>query len=590
MRLGAGGSPCSSSTRTSPASVGSTGRCSASAPRSRRWSRGRDAAGRAAAPRRGVGGHPPRRRSRPSPSTSRGDRAAGRRSQREPARRGDPRRRRGRARGSTRCSTLLARPDVDYVSVKISAVCARASTSAGVRRTRVERIARAAARALPPRRRARPAEVRQPRHGGVPRPRPHRRRVPRVLDEPEFRAPRRRHRAAGVPARLARRRSSARRRGRAARRAPRRRADQGAPRQGRQPGDGAGRGRAARLGRRRRTRPRPRSTPATSALLDVALRPDVVDGACASASPATTCSTSPGRSCCASELRAAARPRSRSRCSRAWRRAQAARRRAPTPAGCCCTRRSSRAERLRRRDRLPRAPPRREHRARELPARTCSTSRAGSRGVRRPGASASRASVADRHTGRPRRAARQDRRAERPRRRPAGAPFANEPDTDFTVAANRAWIADAPRRRRARRRRSTPTRCAPTIGRRRRGASTRRRGRRRPALGCALARARRAERRSRRVARRSLRRATAADDDRGDGRTRRGKTVAEGDPEVSEAIDFARYYAARGRRLDQLDGAAAGAARRRSWSRRRGTSRSRSRPAACSPRSPPATP
>jgi RHH-type proline utilization regulon transcriptional repressor/proline dehydrogenase/delta 1-pyrroline-5-carboxylate dehydrogenase len=36
-----------------------------------------------------------------------------------------------------------------------------------------------------------------------------------------------------------------------------------------------------------------------------------------------------------------------------------------------------------------------------------------------------------------------------------------------------------------------------------------------------------------------------------------GKTVAEADTEVSEAVDFARYYAAGARRLDRLDGAAA---------------------------------
>ena len=34
-----------------------------------------------------------------------------------------------------------------------------------------------------------------------------------------------------------------------------------------------------------------------------------------------------------------------------------------------------------------------------------------------------------------------------------------------------------------------------------------------------------------------------------------GKTVLEGDPEVSEAIDFARYYAAAGQRLARIDGA-----------------------------------
>ncbi|KQR23785.1 1-pyrroline-5-carboxylate dehydrogenase [Agreia sp. Leaf335] len=37
--------------------------------------------------------------------------------------------------------------------------------------------------------------------------------------------------------------------------------------------------------------------------------------------------------------------------------------------------------------------------------------------------------------------------------------------------------------------------------------------------------------------------------------TETGKTIAEGDPEVSEAIDFANYYAARAEELDRVDGA-----------------------------------
>jgi RHH-type proline utilization regulon transcriptional repressor/proline dehydrogenase/delta 1-pyrroline-5-carboxylate dehydrogenase len=37
--------------------------------------------------------------------------------------------------------------------------------------------------------------------------------------------------------------------------------------------------------------------------------------------------------------------------------------------------------------------------------------------------------------------------------------------------------------------------------------------------------------------------------------TETGKTIAEGDPEVSEAIDFANYYAARAEELDQVEGA-----------------------------------
>src|SRR3546814_10330949 len=40
-----------------------------------------------------------------------------------------------------------------------------------------------------------------------------------------------------------------------------------------------------------------------------------------------------------------------------------------------------------------------------------------------------------------------------------------------------------------------------------------------------------------------------------------GKVVEQGDPEVSEAIDFAHYYAEQGRRLEQVDGAAFAPAR-----------------------------
>ena len=59
-----------------------------------------------------------------------------------------------------------------------------------------------------------------------------------------------------------------------------------------------------------------------------------------------------------------------------------------------------------------------------------------------------------------------------------------------------------------------------------------------------------------------------------------GKTVAEADPEVSEAVDFARYYADRA--ADLADGVVPGAVHRPAglaWSRRRGTSPSRSRSA-----------
>ena len=142
----------------------------------------------------------------------------------------------------------------------------------------------------------------------------------------------------------------------------------------------------------------------------------------------------------------------------------------------------------------------------------------------------------------------QDRRSEQ-RRFDPDAPFANEPDTDFTQAANRAWIAEHLR--------DGPAGRAPAARhddgrhRRRRRAGPRaalRGGGRRPRPNGAAALARVAE-------------VMAADR----GRTlavmahETGKTVREGDPEVSEAIDFASWAAASTRELDDLaaDGVAA---------------------------------
>ena len=113
--------------------------------------------------------------------------------------------------------------------------------------------------------------------------------------------------------------------------------DQGATGQGRQPGDGDRRGRAARLDRGARTDRRPRSTRATRRCSS---RPcdRSGPGRCASESPATTCSTSPGRSCLRRRARRARPDRhrdaggdgagpGRGRCT-------------PRPAVCCCTHRS----------------------------------------------------------------------------------------------------------------------------------------------------------------------------------------------------------------------------------------------------------
>ena len=173
-------------------------------------------------------------------------RGAGVRPEHQPARRGDPQRRRGRRSASQRVLALVARPDVDYVSVKISALCAQLDVVAFDAQRRAHRVDRAPG----VRRRGRPRAggVRQPRHGGVRRRRtsPSRRSV-RVLDEPPFRTT-----PAGivVQAYLPDAHAVLERLGDVggAARGRRGSADQGAHRQGRQPGDGAGRGRAARLG------------------------------------------------------------------------------------------------------------------------------------------------------------------------------------------------------------------------------------------------------------------------------------------------------------------------------------------------------
>ena len=160
----------------------------------------------------------------------------------------------------------------------------------------------------------------------------------RVLDEPAYRSTAGRHRAAGLPARLARRARAHRRVG-----APpvgrRRGAGQGPHRQGRQPGDGAGRRRAARLGagavrhqgRRRRQ-------------LQAAARPCAATGVGRRGARRRGQPQPVRRGVGADAARRAARRsggrRSSSRCSRAWRRPRpgpCTRR----PAACCCTARSS---------------------------------------------------------------------------------------------------------------------------------------------------------------------------------------------------------------------------------------------------------
>ena len=104
---------------------------------------------------------------------------------------------------------LLAREDVEYISVKVSSVFEpdRPGRLPRTPSTRVKERLRAlyrqaAAASLPPSRRPRHAEVRQPRHGGVPRPRPHGGGVPRGARRGGVPAPERGHRAAGLSARL----------------------------------------------------------------------------------------------------------------------------------------------------------------------------------------------------------------------------------------------------------------------------------------------------------------------------------------------------------------------------------------------------
>jgi RHH-type transcriptional regulator, proline utilization regulon repressor / proline dehydrogenase / delta 1-pyrroline-5-carboxylate dehydrogenase len=136
-----------------------------------------------------------------------------------------------------------------------------------------------------------------------------------------------------------------------------------------------------------------------------------------------------------------------------------------------------------------------------------------------------------------------------PMRRPDGAelgPFANTPDTDWTRPANRAWIAaaldahsgaPAPDGGGAR---VTPGDVDRAVAR---------------AVGaverwCSVGAAERAELLDRvgdefEAARGRLLASMAAD---------AGKTVAQGDPEVSEGVDFARYYAREAVRLATVEG------------------------------------
>ena len=276
--------------------------------------------------------------------------------------------------------------------------------------------------------------VRQPRHGGVPRPPPDRRRRSAACSTSRRSAPCRRHRAAGVPPRHPRRARRAAALGRGA--PPHRRCRrQGAPRQGRQPGDGARRRRARRLaigavrhqGRRRRqlqgaARPAARRRrggwPARRRR-----QPQPVRRGLGAGRAGTSRARARGRrDRDARGHGAAAGPGDAGR----------GRRRAAVHAG-----RHRRG--LRGQHRLPLAAPRRERRAGELPPLAVHDhARLAGVGGRAAPLRARRRRRGRRSAGSPRRC--QDRRRE-DRRFDPDAPFANEPDTDFTQAANRAWIA-----------------------------------------------------------------------------------------------------------------------------------------------------
>ena len=448
---------------------------------------------------------------------------------------------------------------------------------------------RAAAPALPRCARHHPADVRQPRHGGVPRPRAHHRGVHGGARRAGVRRPRRPASCCRPTCPIATTRSPAlrgvgagpaRRGGGAASRCASSRAPTSRWSASR-PSSTAGRGAVRDQGRRRRLLQAPARA---------ALRPGVPTP-CASASPATTCSTSPGR----------------------WR--------SPAPRGVSdrmdiemlegMAPPQARAVAATSATVLLYAPvvatddfaPAVAYLVRRLDENTAPenflraavrASTPGSPRLRRAGA------ALPRRGGRPARVGTESPPRPRRGRRDlpvATGPFANRPDdspapTRAEIAAgcrhSPGWPAACPCGRgdgasTASRTGATP---APTVrsGTRRRAiaeASTRRwRSRRAAIAGWA--------------GRLPVERADALGGRAGDGRAAprhaghhgldAGKTIAEGDPEVSEAIDFARYYG-RSRDRSTLDDSAAPSTAAGSWSSwcRRGTSRTRSRPAECWP-------
>ena len=246
----------------------------------------------------------------------------------------------------------------------------------------------------------------------------------------------------------------------------RRRADQGAHRQGRQPRHGAGRGRRCTAGRRRPTRTKPEVDANYKRMVEYGCRPEHARRRAPRRRQPQPVRRGLRPRCCATS--AASRPGSSSRCSRAWPTTRRGRCRRG-PAACCSTRRWCSAEDfhsaiaylVRRLD---------ENTARrELPAPPVRP-RAGLAGLATASATGSWPPFdrVDALSDAPRRTQDRARRAARSHGARPGAPFANEPDTDWSLAANRPGSTSVVARWRERRPEPIPLQIGGELGRRRR--------------------------------------------------------------------------------------------------------------------------
>ena len=285
------------------------------------------------------------------------------------------------------------------------------------------------------------AQARQPRHGELSRSAADAGGVPSACSTSRRSLELQRgHGAAGVLARLGHVAARATQWARA-RVAARRRAVALARRQGREPADRA-RGVVARAaGRCRSSAARPKSTPTTNAWSSSAASRST-RAACTSASPVTTCSTSRSAWCCAQ--RTGSSPSCRFELLEGM--ADPLRRALQRVSDdvlvyCPIVDAGVDADR----DRVPDAPPRREHRRGEFPApqlrharrRRRVRARARALRARRSARCASFDAIGAAPQARPRAAA-----GRCARRRRA---FDNEPDTDFALPQNRAWHRRAAR-------------------------------------------------------------------------------------------------------------------------------------------------